>query len=87
MKREPNADGVLFFRKLSPQALTETCRTFRKFLMAMRRINPSAALGKPGASRKYSGLQWRMFTEFGLADQSLYSSRLARLFNSRICCV
>jgi pimeloyl-ACP methyl ester carboxylesterase len=42
--------------------------------MAMRRIDPSAALRKPGASRNYFGLQWRMFAVFGLSDQPLYPS-------------
>lgn len=45
--------------------------------MAMRRIDLSAALRKPGAPRKYFGLQWRMFAAFGLSDEPLYSSRLA----------
>jgi hypothetical protein len=55
--------------------------------MAMRRIAPLAALRKLGASLKYSGRQWKTFTEFDLADQSLYSSRLARRFNSGNCCL
>jgi len=42
--------------------------------MAMRRIDPSAALRKRGASRKYFELQWRTFGEFGLSEQSLYST-------------
>ena len=45
--------------------------------MAMRHIDPSAALRKPGVSRKYFALQWRMFVAFGLSDQPVYSSRLA----------
>ena len=43
--------------------------------MAMRRIDPSAALRKPGASRNYFGLQWRMFAVLGPSDQPLYSSQ------------
>ena len=48
--------------------------TFPKFSMAMRRIDLSAALHKPGASPKYFGLQWRMFAVFGLSDQMSYST-------------
>ena len=48
--------------------------TFQKFSMAMGRIDPSAALPKPGASRKYFALRWRMFAVFGLSDQLPYST-------------
>lgn len=48
--------------------------TFQKFSMATGRIDPLAALGKHGASRKYSGPRWRMFAESRLSDQLPYST-------------